>query len=132
MRTHRVCRWWRVHRIGDVDHVARQVDQVAALTGIIFPLGLLRQLDGAGAICEGTAGVVIDEARHGTSRVYYARCVLFPSRQGRLPRRRITQPFLRFGSSVGGGKPVALDQFEPEIVGRDTAWVQHRVNVLLF
>lgn len=56
---------WRCERVGDIDHVPGQVEQVSALTGIVFPLGLLRQLDGAGAIGEYTAGVVIDKARHG-------------------------------------------------------------------
>jgi hypothetical protein len=54
----------RIHRIGDIDEISRQVDQVSPLAGIIFTLRLLRQFDGAGAICEGTAGVMIDKARH--------------------------------------------------------------------
>jgi hypothetical protein len=54
----------RCERIRDVDHVSGQIEQVAALAGIIFPLGLLRQLDGAGAIGESAGGWMIDKAGH--------------------------------------------------------------------
>jgi hypothetical protein len=55
----------RCERVGDVDHVARLVEQESALAGVVLPLGLLRQFDGAAAIGEGTAGVMIDKAAHG-------------------------------------------------------------------
>src|SRR4029434_5996228 len=66
----------RVHRIGDIDEISRQVDQVSPLAGIIFTLRLLRQFDGAGAICEGTAGVMIDKARHAGFASTNPRCYL--------------------------------------------------------
>jgi hypothetical protein len=55
----------RVQRVGDIDEGPRFVDQESPLTGIIFPLGLLRQLNGASAISESAAGMVIDKAGHG-------------------------------------------------------------------
>jgi hypothetical protein len=55
----------RIQRVGDVDHVARQVDQVSALAGIFLTPGQFGQLDGAGAIGESSAGMMIDKAGHG-------------------------------------------------------------------
>jgi hypothetical protein len=55
----------RCDRICNVDEISRQVEQITALAGIIFPLRLLSQLDGAGAIGESAAVVMIDKAGHG-------------------------------------------------------------------
>jgi hypothetical protein len=63
----------RRERVGDVDHIARQVEQVSPLAGVIFALGLLRELNRAGAIGEGAAGVVIDKAGHGDVSKHRAR-----------------------------------------------------------
>ena len=64
----------RIERVGNIHQVARLIEQESALTTIVFPLGLLRELDGAGAVCESSADVMIDKAGHAIELAWEAFC----------------------------------------------------------
>jgi hypothetical protein len=86
---------WRQQRdrIGDVAVISGQIDEVAPVAGIVFPLGQLGELDGAFTEFEGAAGVVIGAGHW----------LVFPKRQNWRFRiaRPVSRPLARSDSGLG-------------------------------